>query len=166
MTRLRALAATRFRGVPGWVIALGGGLVIAAVAVTLVATTTGGGPTASDASAGAGAPRPEQRCVGLWNRDSSVDGGRSELADLLENGVTLSDVYVSVGFSSDLPDKCLLNFAISFGGGYQLFQYMQGTSQGPLFAENGGAIPLAQADASLKQWNARLVSKDGRVALS
>jgi hypothetical protein len=50
----------------------------------------------------------EQRCVKLWNADTRKNNLPGGYLDVAKGVGTAEDLYVSVGFADDFPDKCLV----------------------------------------------------------
>lgn len=110
---------------------------------------------------------PERRCVVLW------DARRNYILRILAAGVYESVVtakgktrYVSVGFSADFPDRCLITFASPDRG--EAVQFLQSTAaftfQGQTYdgryrgnykTVGNDVISIGSLDSSVTQWNAR-----------
>jgi hypothetical protein len=96
---------------------------------------------------------PEDRCFTLWN--SSNDRVKRLYAYLPKSG----DVYVSMGFAADFPDKCLITLGSLRTG--QAAQFIEGGVSG-LDNQSFGIIPgtprrVAELPDSAMQWNARMI---------
>lgn len=139
-------------------------------AVVVLLSGCGGGSsststdsTASDDAAAANAERAQnQHCVTVWN---GADNRFASMANSIAGG---GDAYVSVGYSADFPDKCLITVA-----GATTSTAMQFTEAGGQTASAVGSyapvdpsgIPVSQLDESTKQWNAKVIDEQGHIAL-
>jgi hypothetical protein len=142
--------------------------VIGAVSMLLLAGCGGGSsststsPSTSDHASIATAERAaNELCVKLWN---GTENRFSEMANSIAGG---GDAYVSVGYSADFPDKCLVTVA-----GATTSTAMQFTEAGGQTASLGSyapvdpdGIPVSQLDESSKQWNAKVIDEQGHIAL-
>jgi hypothetical protein len=118
-------------------------------------------PTVADVPTPEG-PLPEQRCVDLWNSEDNEPYQRQ----LQSFGQPLDDSegtigFISVGFASDYPDKCLVT--ASFPARQVAFQYFEGrTASGTTFT--GDSIAVDNAASLIDGWNADL-DADGYISL-
>ena len=161
MTRRRVASVAAGVGrVDRRVLSVGVLLVVVAVAF-LIAGSGRQGAEGSDSSQVSDAPREPsaaEQCVNKWNT------GAPEHIRLYTGYLgKKSPIYVSAGYSGDLPDRCLITLAqpdLGVGGGIAR-QYVE-TAQGS-FQLSGGAGSIASLPESVKRWNAR---GDGRGILT
>lgn len=129
-------------------------VLLAGVCALLITALAGCGSSDSKASSGttttkaAAGPPPEQRCVRLWN--DPANDLRQIIGARLSTG---TDAYVSVGFASDYPDKCLVTISLPAIGSAS--QFLEGGMNGMPYAFPQEADP-ASLDPSLTNWNATL----------
>ena len=100
---------------------------------------------------------PEQRCVEAWNAEDHP--GRTVA------GVGLGqarDIYVSVLFAADFPDKCLVTVAIADSN--SAFQFIESRGEPP-WRPVEGSIPVSSLDSQTKAWNATVTDPDGAIEL-
>ena len=136
--------------------------VIAAILVVVIsagnsnASTDPGDRVAVRQPAG---PPPEQRCVDLWNSEANDIGHQ-----LVGPQVRFGDVYVTVDFAADYPDKCLVTAA--FPRTNRSMQFIEaggtGTNEPYTMMGSGSATNLP---ASTKNWNAT-ITEDGQLTLN
>jgi type II secretory pathway pseudopilin PulG len=83
--------------------------------------------TSQDRASG---PPEEQRCVDLWNADTRENNLPGGYVDTATGSVSSArDLYVSVGFADDFPDKCLVTVVGSATG--TAIQFTETSEAGP-----------------------------------
>jgi hypothetical protein len=128
------------------------GIALLAVSVAGCGSSSGSGDDANANGAPAAVAPAPQRCVGLW--DGAANDVRGTLAD-----PSFGDSYVSVGFASNYPDRCLITF--SFPNLPIAWQYLEG-GMGSSWTMLAELKPVA-LDESVTHWNASL-GEDGSIA--
>jgi hypothetical protein len=129
----------------------------------LIAGVTDGGTESSgqdEVEAALRGPDPAQRCVDLWN---TAEGNTGKAIESTRE--VLGMAYVSVGFNSTFPDRCLITIARPESDSAQ--QYTEASEVGSAVggAFGFGASGTASAlDESVTQWNATL-DAEGNLAL-
>jgi hypothetical protein len=105
---------------------------------------------------------PEERCVELWNGSANDGLSASVVGPYARNA---GDVYVSVGFAADFPDRCLITVGVPSAD--RAIQYIEGGvgfPESPYGVANvgEGVDSVSQLPPSAKQWNAHALS-DGSI---
>jgi hypothetical protein len=121
--------------------------------------STGGsmdGGSADDSPPAPPPPPAEARCVTLWN--SALNRGNRGMM----GNSSFGKPYVSVGFSADYPDKCLLTVSLPDIG--RAFQYQEAGTNSEAFrmSWSGSSTGL---DPTTVGWNAS-VTADGLLELT
>jgi hypothetical protein len=150
-----ALAATTVLGVSAWIFF---GPVDTPIDIAKEDDTQ---MTPTDRVSTGGSDPPEQRCIELWNGSSNARQSAQVVGPYARNA---GDVYVTVGFASDFPDRCLITVGVPSAD--RAIQYLEGGQSGftesPYGVANLSVDSVSQLPPSAKQWNARALS-DGSI---
>jgi hypothetical protein len=137
------------------VIAVIAGIVVAGGAVFAVTQTTGEDPDDTDTAVSNDSknePDPHQSCVDSWNRNNTNKTSIGGIATSAQAGGNPT-AYVSVGYSSMFPDRCMMTVANPSTMFAQQYVQDNGDSWGFVPAWTGSA---SQLDESLTDWNAKM----------
>lgn len=103
-------------------------------------------------------PPPEQRCIDKWNSDTSESEGPGSTAVTVLAGTTggASDLYVSVGYAEDFPDKCLVTVADSRSN--MASQFTETSGEGPEVGDwsSPTRVSVSALDDTTKEFNASI----------
>mgnify|MGYP003403384652 FL=1 len=107
---------------------------------------------------------PEQRCVDLWNNDAGNASSGVNWAETLQRA---GEMYVSVGFAADFPDKCLFTLAQpNYDTVTQFIESDPANTPGNVHTSGpSGGGSVSGLSEETKQWNAT-VAEDGTLTLT
>ena len=140
-------------------------IIALAVAVAVTGDDDEGSSASSPSTAAGNAQADADVCAERWN--SGATEGAKRIVGLLARDLQggSAPVYVSAGYSADVPDRCLITAAQPDhpGGGtvHQFVEKAGGTFDFPTSAAGGSVASLPE---STKQWNAQ-ADESGDIAV-